>query len=107
MIEKAIEKITEQQKSYTEEDKVYWIAEQLKEICRTGKDNAELIFNDLSNPDMSIKNAEKKVEEYARKHGGCCPYQVAGRILREFYGLSEETSAEKFQSATINLADFM
>ncbi len=111
MVNEAIRKIEEQQKKYTEKDKQYWVAEQLKDICRACPEQADLIHKDLDNSAMSIKEAEKKIHEYAKDHGGCCPGPVADKILREFYGLSllpEKPSEPPKTSANfIDLADFM
>lgn len=111
MVNEAIKKIEEQQKKYTENDKQYWVAEQLKDICRACPEQADLIYKDLDNSAMSVANAEKKINEYARSHGGCCPGKLADRILREFYGLAPlvETSQDppKPSDGLIDLADFM
>lgn len=107
MIEKTLLKISEQQNPYSENNKIYWIGEQLKEIAEESKDIAELILNDLTNPDMSIDNAEKTIAQYARKHGGCCPYKVADKLLRKFYGLPEKNDDIQKQVSIINLTDFI
>jgi hypothetical protein len=111
MVNEAIKKIEAQQKEFTQKDKHYWVAEQLKDICRACPEQADLIYRDLDNPEMSIKNAEKKINEYARANGGCCPGKVADKILREFYGLAllEETpkAEPNTSSGLIDLADFM
>lgn len=112
MVNEAIRKIEEQQKKYTQNDKQYWVAEHLKAICRACPEQADLIHKDLDNSAMSIKEAEKKIHEYAKDHGGCCPGLVADKILREFYGLApltEDTPEEtpKHSEGFIDLADFM
>lgn len=112
MVNEAIRKIEEQQKKYTQNDKQYWVAEHLKAICRACPEQADLIHKDLDNSAMSIKEAEKKIHEYAKAHGGCCPGLVADRILREFYGLAplpEEAPKDspKPSADFIDLADFM
>lgn len=112
MVNEAIRKIEDQQKKYTQNDKQYWVAEHLKAICRACPEQADLIYKDLDNSAMSIKEAEKKINEYAKSYGGCCPGLVADKILREFYGLApltEDAPEEppKPSADFIDLADFM
>lgn len=113
MVNEVIKKIEEQQKKLKSGDIAFYVGEQLKDICRTVPEQAELILRDLDNPDMSIVKAEEKIAKYASEHRqgktGCCPPQEADRILREFYGLapasgSSEVKTEK--SDIIDLADF-
>ena len=108
MVNVAIKKIEEQQAKFTKKDKQYWVAEQLKDICRSCPEQAELILKDLDNKDMSITKAEKKIVEYAHDNGGCCPGKESDRILREFYGLaSAREEAKKPDSGIISLEDFI
>lgn len=93
MIEKAITRITEQQQGLTEKNKVYWVAEQLKDICRESAEISELVYQDLENTKMSVAEAEKKIEAYARKNGGCTPPPMSDNILRDFYGLPPKGEA--------------
>ena len=65
MIQKAIDRITEQQKGLSEADTVFGVGEQLKDICRESAEIAELVFQDLENPEMSIKKAEAKIHAKA------------------------------------------
>lgn len=60
IIDQALDKITHYQSSYTEEDKQYWIAEQIKDICRESYTNAEHLFNDIDGEKMSLAEVEKK-----------------------------------------------
>lgn len=108
MVNEAIKKIEEQQAKFTKKDKQFWVAEQLKDICRSCPEQAELILKDLENKDMSISNAEKKIAEYARNNGGCCPGKESDKILREFYGLAPaEDIPRKSDSGIISLEDFI
>lgn len=112
MVNEAIRKIESQQKDFSENDKCYWVAEQLKDICRACPEQADIICKDLDNQGMSIKVAEIQIQKYAKAHGGCCPGLVADRILREFYGLAplpEEAPKDspKPSADFIDLADFM
>jgi hypothetical protein len=113
MVNEVIRKIEEQQKKLKEGDIAFYVGEQLKDICRSVPEQAELILHDLDNPEMSIKKAEAKIAEYARNHKsggcGCCPPQEADRILRDFYGLapaSVSSAPAEEKSEIIDLADF-
>lgn len=111
IIEQAIEKIAEKQKQYNEEQKHYWIAEQVKDIASENEFNAEHIEHDLDDDKMSIAAIEKKIKAYAEKHGGCTPPKAADNIIREFFGLpkADETPKQKPQAAAdiLNLEDFL
>ena len=84
-------KISAQQKG--KEDTIIWeVGEQLKEICRADSHCAEIVAEDLENPDMSIEKAERQIKAWADKqkrvgNGVGVSGIVAERILREFYGL--------------------
>lgn len=127
MLNKVIEKISEQQKG-KENTAVYMAGEQLKEICRFVAGAAEIVLADLDVKEMSIDYAEKKIKEYADKQkrtGGCVcvPPNVAENIIKDFYGLSgledmrtAETNSQTFgnlqnesrsQSGFIDLKDFL
>lgn len=88
--EKALQKITELQSIYTEKDKQFWIAEQIKDIASESEENSEHIFNDIDDKEMSIAKIETQIAAYAKKHGGCCPLNPAEDIIRNFFGLSEK-----------------
>lgn len=104
-INAVLEKISIQQKGHNE-DKIYWLGEQLKDICKENESTAELVSTDLDNPDMSIVKLEKKIEEYACKHGGCTPPQAADKIIRDFYGLGAVVAEQK-HNTMIDLSDYM
>lgn len=106
-IEQAVQKVTELQSKYKENQKQYWVAEQIKDICRENADNAELVFSDIDDKDMSIAEVEKKIEAYARKNGGCCPPQAADKIIRDFFGLGEFTNTDEEHNDIIRLEDFI
>ena len=115
-IDAAIEKITAQQKGYTEEDNVFGVGEQLKDICRESEAIAELVLTDLDNPDMSIEKAEeqieKKADEIQKKKGGkkvrISPL-LADKLIRDFYGLPPKGEAPPKPDTPkiINLEDMM
>lgn len=108
IIEQALQKVTDLQSKYKENQKHFWIAEQIKDICRESEDNAQHILNDIDDDKMSIAAVEKQIEAYARKNGGCCPPQPADRIIREFFGLGTAQKPEpKADDGLINLEDFM
>jgi nitrogenase molybdenum-iron protein alpha/beta subunit len=116
MIEKAIARITEQQQGLSEEDNVFGVGEQLKDICRESAEIAELVFQDLENPEMSISKAEEKIhakaDELHKKHKGksvCVTPHIADKILRDFYGLPPKGEAPATSSAPklIDINDFI
>lgn len=111
IIEQAIEKITEKQREYNENRKQYWVAEQVKDIASENDFNAEHIYHDLDDDKMSIAAIEKKIETYAKKHGGCTPPKAADSIIREFFGLPKADEAAKSKSREtadiLNLEDFL
>ena len=78
----------EVQQAKVKEDSAPWtVGEQLKDICRIEPHSAELIAQDLEVKGMGIADAEHKIAEFAKKHGGSVSGRQADRILREFYGL--------------------
>lgn len=115
MVNAVIAKIEAQQAGLDEFEPAYQVGEQLKDICRSCPEQAELIFHDLDNADMSIVKAEKKIKEFADKHkkgsAACVPPKIADKILRDFYGLAgvPETSEQPKAKASevIDLADFL
>lgn len=102
-----IDKLREQQSRVSEHSAAWMVAEQLMEICRREPGSAELIAQDLDNPEMDIAHAEKQIKAYAdaNRNGAKCfcvsPVQ-AEEILRKFYGLHTSTGGEVF-SAPIGL----
>ena len=111
-IEKVTEKISEQQRGL-ENSPAFYVGEQLKEICKSSEKIAEIVLQDLENPDMSISNAENQIKKYAdSQHGSaksfCVPPNVAENIIKKFYGVdSFDTSAPKADANYINLDDFV
>ena len=105
------EKIEEQQER-CKDTQAFYVGEHIKEICRESTEIAEIVLQDLSNPELSIIKAEAKIAAYAREHGskkfGFCPPQEADRILREFYGLPSRAVSPAPQKAKIvNLLDLL
>lgn len=89
-MDKLREMIDEQRKG-KEDTPVWMVGEQLIDIASGEPDSLELLKQDLTVPEMSLENAEKKIKAWADKHkkGNCCCVspKVADGILREFYGL--------------------
>jgi hypothetical protein len=109
----AIEKLLEQQARVPEYSAPWMVAEQLMDICRREPHSAQLIDQDLDNPEMGIVQAEAKIRAYsdANRKGAKCfcvtPIQ-AEKILREFYGLPENggQGSRAGGENVLNLADF-
>ena len=93
------EMIEAQQKG--KENTAPWgVGEQLKDICRQDPNCAEIVAQDLTNPNMSLVECEKKIKAKAdeiQKKGKhkcvCITPSVAEQIIREFYGLPDAQKA--------------
>ena len=113
MIEQAIALLEEQQSKVKECSAPWMVAEQLKDICRREPASAELIAQDLENPEMGIIQAEKKIKAFADAHKtgsfSCVTPLESEGILREFYGLGATGAASVGGSSSkvLNLADFL
>ena len=113
MIEQAIALLEEQQSKVKERSAPWMVAEQLKDICRREPESAELIAQDLENPEMGIVQAEKKIKAFADAHKtgsfSCVAPSEAEGILREFYGLGAAGAAPASGNSpkVLNLADFL
>ena len=85
MTDRAIALLNEQQSKVKERSAPWMVAEQLKDICRQEPDNAELIAQDLENPEMGIVQAEKKIKAFADAHKTgslwLCGAQLEGQPL--------------------------
>lgn len=94
-LEKAIAAIESQQKKLAKDCPAFYVGEQLKDIIRTTPRAAEIVLEDLAMKGMGVADCEKKIADYAKAHKsgncGCCPPQVADRIIRDFYGLPATT----------------
>ena len=105
------EKIAAQQGK--ERTAVWMLGEQLKDICRHEPKSAELVMQDLDNPEMSLANCEKKIKAFADKHRtgnfACVIPAEAERIIREFYGLPKHGAEEAAVAAPaiISLEDLL
>lgn len=104
----AFEKITAQQGE--EGTPVWMVGEQLKDIIQDCPGWQELVDQDLENQAMSLAECEKKIKAYADKHKkngfACVVPSVAEKIIRDFYGLTDEAKGTAAGGNVINLADF-
>ena len=107
-MERAIAKITAQQGK--ERTAVWMVGEQLKDMCRADPKCAELVEQDLENPEMCLANCEKKIKAFADKNRtgrfACVTPAESDRIIREFYGLPKP-GEKKEAGSVIDLADFL
>ena len=106
MLQELIEAIEKQQKG-KENTAVFFVGEQLKDICRQDEHAAEIVLQDLDVKEMSIAECEKKIAAYARKNGGCTPPPAAEKIIREFYGIKKAAPAAESKPKIVSLADLM
>lgn len=107
--------ITAQQKGH-ENEPLFMIGEQLKEIAEREPNVADILEKDLETTGMKLSDAAARLKKYSDEHHGkatcfCISPKVAEGILREFYGLpnGEERKAEEPQPATnfIDLGAFL
>ena len=105
----AMEKLKAQQAQVPERSAPWMVAEQLMDICRREPESAELIAQDLENPEMGIVQAEKQIKAFADAHKtghfSCVSPEEAEGILRKFYGLPEPGAVRK--AVLVDLADFL
>lgn len=110
----AIEAITAQQPK--EENAVWMVGEQLKDMLRQEPHMAEIVLRDLEVPEMSLEHCEKKIKAWADQHKvgnfACVTPIRAEKIIREFYGLPERdvdptaSQEDRRSSKFIDLTDF-
>lgn len=113
-ISSAIEAITAQQPK--EENAVWMVGEQLKDMLRQEPHMAEIVLRDLEVPEMSLEHCEKKIKAWADQHKvgnfACVTPIRAEKIIREFYGLPERdvdptaSHEDRRSSKFIDLTDF-
>ena len=102
--------IEAQQKNVKYHSRQWMAGEQLKDICRREPKSAELLLSDLQREAMSITNAEKQIEAFARKNGGCASPTEAEEVLRTFYGLPPAVPsppAPPDAQGILDLSDFL
>ena len=104
--------IEEQQKGH-EEDPVFMIGEQLKEIAEREPQSVEILERDLEIEEMGLEAAAKAFKKYADEHSNkrgcfCISPKVAEKILREFYGLGKpSTERAPAMPGRIDLSSFL
>ena len=109
--QKAIEHIKQLQAKEKPRSAQWMVGEQLKDICRSEPRSAELLWEDLQQPGMGLKEAEKKIKAHADAHKtgnfACVTPAEADKILRAFYGLPEArpTEAQPRQHGRLRLED--
>lgn len=120
MLNEVLKKINAQQKGLKQDSPAFCVGEQLKAIAQSSTKCAELLLQDLDQPQGNIKEVAKKLQEYADKnHKGpgafCITPQVADSIIRKHYGLpeieivpiEEPVPSRPQQRRKVNLADFL
>ena len=93
---------------------VWMCGEQLLEMIAPDEAAAKLVLADLKHGGMSLKGCEEKIRAFAHKNGSCCTGQEAEKIIRKYFGLPEQTEAQKPETAAppaptgniVNLEDF-
>lgn len=102
------EKIAAQQGA--ENTQVWMVGEQLKDMIRDCPGWQKLVDQDLEDESMSLSECEKKIKDYADKHRkgnfACVVPSVAEKIIRDFYGLTDEARGARPSGNIINLEDF-
>ena len=91
------EKIAKLQQKEKGRTAPWMVGEQLKDMVRREPEIAEILERDLDIESMSLREAEKKIREYASNHRtgnfACVTPVESERILREFYGLGKTAAA--------------
>ena len=117
VLETVIKKIREQQEAAKDYNVKYCGAE-LFRILKYNPEKAELVLQELENPDMSIEKCEKKIAEYFRAHRSDASLFGPIKVISDFYGLNidpEFTAGRMYGGADeapaapnrINIDDFI
>lgn len=110
MLEKCMELITAQQGT-DQNNPVYWVGEQLKDIVRCTPGTAELVAKDIEHGGMTVATCERKIKAYADGHKSgskaVVPPPVADQIIREYFGLGTKEAAAQKTTTALNLMDFI
>lgn len=109
--EKLVEIISEQQKGHENED-VFGIGEQLKDMAEGNAKITELLINDLTTDGMKLLDAAKMFKKHADSIKGknnmvCITPKIADGLLRKFYGLPEAKETITVAAPEIDLSDFL
>ena len=114
-MEKLISIIEKQQKGH-ENEPLFCVGEQLKDIAEREPHVIDILKRDLEIPEMSLAKAAAKIKSYADEKSGkkgafAVSPKIAEGILRKFYGLPEPGEAPKATSpatgAYIDLDNFL
>ena len=114
-MERLIKIITEQQAGH-ENEPLFMIGEQLKDIAEREPICRNILAQDLEHDGMKLADAAKQLKDYSDKHRGksncfCITPKVAEDILRKFYGLptTKEASgaAPKSDTDYIDITSFL
>lgn len=89
---------------------VWMVGQQLIDICRADKNCAELVAQDLENPEMGLHTAANQIKAYADKQPRkgncvCVPPDVAEGIIRKFYGLPEVGAGQGKEEPAAEILD--
>lgn len=117
IMQKLISLIEEQQKGH-ENEPLFMVGEQLREIAEREPFSAELLQKDLETDGMKLADAAAALQKHADENRGkakcfCITPKVAEGILRKFYGLPEAVTVEEKKSedadkgSRIDLASFL
>ena len=98
-----LREIINKQRDGSKKNHVYWVGEQILDICADHPHYAEVVKQDL-NGGAKIADVEKKIAAFAKANGGCTPPNEAERIILDFFGLDAEPEANE---GVIDLADFL
>ena len=85
LLQQALDVISKAQPK--KEGPVWMVGEQLKDILRAAPELAQIVIEDFQ-AGTPLEDCEKKINDYARKHGGCCIPTAADKIIREHFGLT-------------------
>lgn len=114
MFEELERKIAEQQGK--EGTPVHTVGCQLLDMCRENPGWTPIVSADLDVEEMSLAECAAKIKKYADRHKtgnfAFVSPQIAEKIIREFYDLSDETRGKSASSAPssadiIDLDDFL
>ena len=107
-----IEIIAEQQKGHENED-IFAIGEQLKDMAEGNATITDLLINDLKTEGIKLSDAAKMFKKHADSIKGkksgvvCITPKVADGLLRKFYGLPSAEDKPNTDAPIIDLSDFL
>lgn len=110
--EDALMEIERQRRQYDEYSPVNQCGRQLIEILKELPERAsEVVLADLRGKGMTLEDCEKKINAWADAHKKgnkvCVPPNVADRIIREFYGITQiKDEPPKASGLAIDLSQF-